>query len=185
MECKKNKFKLQQPQPPSMPLLSRPLCYLTKKGGEIVWKEESALCFPRPQRHKNAFRAFFGGLLSPIIVLGVFAFYFPVRAEFNPDSWQAGLYNWFYLKFLSESFLDDTKEYKVIHQPHENLLIEDEKIDYVKLSQGGSLSSMFAAKGKEKTDESRAQRKRRRELQTEARGAIQGEVPGLSYSMRE
>jgi hypothetical protein len=60
---------------------------LVQKGGEIIWKETSALKFP-----KNRKRIPIKGLIALVgfvHVAVVVIFYCEMQSEFNPNSWYA------------------------------------------------------------------------------------------------
>lgn len=80
----------------NMPILSKPLFGLVRKGGHVIWQEESATRFPALKKLPPSF-------LGPMIFLFVGIMptiaYFKAQKDYNPLSWYAKVWSYVELKF--------------------------------------------------------------------------------------
>lgn len=80
----------------NMPTLSKPLFGLVRKGGHVIWQEESATRFPALKKLPPSF-------LGPMIFLFVGIMptiaYFKAQKDYNPLSWYAKVWSYVELKF--------------------------------------------------------------------------------------
>uniref|UniRef100_A0A915LTU6 Uncharacterized protein n=1 Tax=Meloidogyne javanica TaxID=6303 RepID=A0A915LTU6_MELJA len=73
-----------------MPILSKPLFGLVRKGGHVIWQEESATRFPALKKLPPSF-------LGPMIFLFIGIMptiaYFKAQKDYNPLSWYAKVWS--------------------------------------------------------------------------------------------
>ncbi|KAF7637529.1 hypothetical protein Mgra_00003045 [Meloidogyne graminicola] len=81
-----------------MPILSRPLFGLVRKGGQIIWKEDSAARFPKLRKLPESV----GKVMLFALFVGIPIFiYLRAQLDFNPDSWYTKTWKKLYPKLYN------------------------------------------------------------------------------------
>ncbi|KAL7077828.1 hypothetical protein ACQ4LE_002916 [Meloidogyne hapla] len=97
-----------------MPILSKPLLGLVRKDGNVIWKEENAIRFPKLRKMPPSFGravSFVLFVVMPVIV------YFKAQKDYNPNSWYAKV--WKYVELKNVDFLPFSTNYNKPLTPEE------------------------------------------------------------------